>query len=160
VEATGVRGEITSHIIDAAHEMPGTAPESLLVPAFVARQASAIEAALGERLQLHLDGQRAAPHWTRCAAAPSPRAGTDTFELAGARPAEIELRGPLHTWEVQHETYFNIYSDGAIAHQDLLDRTHASSRFATGILQRRRAVVRKFVAEGVHHIFIGPDHIL
>src|SRR5262249_52803018 len=51
VEATGVRGEITSHIIDAAHEMPGTAPESLLVPAFVARQASAIEAALGERLQ-------------------------------------------------------------------------------------------------------------
>ena len=29
-----------------------------------------------------------------------------------------------------------------------------------GAPQSRAAVVRRFVREGVHHIFIGPDHIL
>jgi hydrogenase/urease accessory protein HupE len=82
------------------------------------------------------------------------------FELPGAAPARVQYSGPLHTWEQGHETYFNLYRNGLLAHQDLLDAGRPRSVYVTGLLQSRSQVIRRFLIEGVHHIFIGPDHIL
>ena len=160
IEDGGVRGQVTSHVVDAAHALGGTAPESLLVADFVQRHCSALEAATTPLLQLEFDGRRVTPAWTGCKPAPERRAVTLEFELPGAAPARVQYSGPLHTWEPGHETYFNLYRNGQLAHQDLLDAGHAQSVYDTGLLQSRGAVIRRFLVEGVHHIFIGPDHIL
>ena len=38
IEDGGVRGQVTSHVVDAAHALGGTAPESLLVAPLLASQ--------------------------------------------------------------------------------------------------------------------------
>src|SRR5439155_24263163 len=77
------------------------------------------------------------------------------------RPAgEIAVLGPLFPYDPPHETYLNRYEGGTLEHQDLLDRQHRAATYYAGTRQGVLAVVRAFVLQGVHHIFIGPDHIL
>jgi hydrogenase/urease accessory protein HupE len=54
----------------------------------------------------------------------------------------------------------NVYEREALVHQDLIDRAHPATTWYSGSRQGVWRVVRTFVAQGVHHIFIGPDHIL
>ena len=61
----------------------------------------------------------------------------------------------------QHETFLNVYdARGKILLQDVLTAGHAGADvYATGprgIL----AVLATFIQAGIHHIYIGPDHIL
>lgn len=160
IEPEGVRGQVTAHVVDAAQVVGGMAPESLLAADFVQRHCGALQGAAAALLQLELDGRRVAPVWTRCLAVPERRAVALEFALPGAAPARVRLSGPLYTWEPGHETYFNVYRNGRLAHQDLLDAGRPQSLYDTGLLQGRGQVIRRFLFEGVHHIFIGPDHIL
>src|SRR5439155_11519187 len=54
----------------------------------------------------------------------------------------------------------NVYVGGKLVHEDLLDREHARATYAVGTRQSVWKVVSTFVLAGIHHIFIGPDHIL
>ena len=61
----------------------------------------------------------------------------------------------------QHETFLNVYDrSGHVLAQEVLtaERAHAEvyARGPEGIL----AVLATFIRAGIHHIFIGPDHIL
>jgi len=101
------------------------------------------------------------PQWTTYELVPARRLVRLNWETALAQPpAVIELRGPLFAYDKAHETYFNVHAEGAVVHQDLLDAGTTTSTWATGIAQGRIAVVVRFIREGIHHIFIGPDHIL
>jgi len=80
---------------------------------------------------------------------------------ASARdPAALELSGPLFPYDPAHETYVNVYVDGKLVHEDLLDHEHTGARYEVGTRQSVWYVATTFVQQGVHHIFIGPDHIL
>jgi hydrogenase/urease accessory protein HupE len=70
------------------------------------------------------------------------------------------LVGPLFAYDPQHETYLNVYESGVLRHQDLLDRSRTRYDHFTGGRQGLAAVLRTFLLAGIHHIFIGPDHIL
>jgi hydrogenase/urease accessory protein HupE len=66
----------------------------------------------------------------------------------------------LFPWDPPHETYVNVYDGETIRHQDLLDHRRPNGTYYSGTRQGTLAVVRTFVLQGIHHIFIGPDHIL
>lgn len=53
-----------------------------------------------------------------------------------------------------------MYERGELARQEVLDRGRTTLDFYSGTAQGRFAVFRAFTASGVHHIAIGPDHIL
>jgi hydrogenase/urease accessory protein HupE len=53
-----------------------------------------------------------------------------------------------------------VYEGGGLATQAILDRDHATFEYFAGTRQGIVAVIRKFVSAGVHHILIGPDHLL
>ena len=53
-----------------------------------------------------------------------------------------------------------MYEDGALKHQAILDARHATLDYYAGSFEGVGAVLKTFVASGVHHILIGPDHIL
>lgn len=157
---SGMRGRVSVHVEDMALEIRLATPDSLLNAAFAERRSAELHAALERRLDLRADGHRVEPQWTAMQIAPERKLLRFDWKASGSKPAHVELEGPLLPYDPAHETYFTLYVEGELRHQDLLDAHHTSSPFETGIHQNRWSVVRRFLFEGVHHIFIGPDHVL
>jgi hydrogenase/urease accessory protein HupE len=53
-----------------------------------------------------------------------------------------------------------VYDQGALALQAIVDARHPSCEYFTGTTPGIVAVIRRFVPAGIHHILIGPDHLL
>src|SRR5262249_5175951 len=83
-----------------------------------------------------------------------------TFRARAGPAGRIEIHGPLFPDEVEHQTFLDVYEGGALTHEAVLDARNPGASFFTGGRQRPAVVLRIFVAAGIHHIFIGPDHIL
>jgi hydrogenase/urease accessory protein HupE len=59
-----------------------------------------------------------------------------------------------------HQTFVNVYEDGRLRQQFVLAVNNPERTYYTGTTQGALAVIRTFVPAGIHHILIGPDHIL
>jgi hydrogenase/urease accessory protein HupE len=75
-------------------------------------------------------------------------------------PGRLGVRAALFPYDPNHQTFVNVYEHGTLTHQSILDRRLTAIDYFTGTRQGTVAVVRKFVPAGVHHILIGPDHVL
>jgi hydrogenase/urease accessory protein HupE len=75
-------------------------------------------------------------------------------------PASLVVRAALFPYDANHQTFVNVYEREALRHQGILNASRTSLEYFPGTAQSVLAVVRRFVAEGVRHIAIGPDHIL
>jgi hypothetical protein len=156
----GVEGALTAHVVDLAHESATTAPESLLAPARAAAQGPALFALLAARLAVVGDGDTLRLVYVS-ATPDSERSGVRMrFTAAGATPAEVSVEARLFPYDAQHETFVNAYVADSLRDQDLIDARHPRVAFKTGAAPAIGAVIRRFVQAGIHHIFIGPDHIL
>jgi hydrogenase/urease accessory protein HupE len=161
LEADHLRGSLTAHVFDLAHEVGLASPDSLFESAVAERYADTLIAVLGTRLRLTADHTRVVPRWARPTPVPERTGLRFDFQASWRRlPATLEIEGPLFPYDPQHQTYLNVYEHGRLRHQDLLDASRSVSTHYTGTRQGVMAVVRSFVAAGIHHIFIGPDHIL
>jgi hydrogenase/urease accessory protein HupE len=54
----------------------------------------------------------------------------------------------------------NVYENGELTRQVILNRFESRVDHVFGTRQGSIAVVRRFIPEGIHHILIGPDHLL
>lgn len=154
-------GRVTAHIVDLAHEAGLAVPESLLDAGYTARHADALEGMLARRLSLVADRDTLRPAWSGCEVVPARKAVTFAWRTPWARlPGVLRVTGPLFPYDPQHETYLNVYEAGALRHQDLFDHARTRHDHYTGSRQGLLAVLRTFLLAGIHHIFIGPDHIL
>jgi len=83
-----------------------------------------------------------------------------TFTIPASPPAALEVEAALFPYDPAHQTFVNVYEGGELRQQWILGRgADARTHFAgstAGVL----AVLATFVPSGVHHILIGPDHIL
>lgn len=71
----------------------------------------------------------------------------------------LNVRANLFPEDPRHKVFVNVFRADALVGQYALDRQNAS--FALRTPERSLwSVIITFVREGVHHIFIGPDHIL
>jgi hydrogenase/urease accessory protein HupE len=59
-----------------------------------------------------------------------------------------------------HQTFVNVYEGGALRHQAILDARRTAMTYYAGSWFGVGAVLATFVPAGVHHIAIGPDHLL
>ncbi len=74
-------------------------------------------------------------------------------------PGALEVQANLFPEDSLHKVFVNVYRADALVGQYALDRQDAS--FTLAALERPLwDVITTFVREGIHHIFIGPDHIL
>ncbi len=77
-----------------------------------------------------------------------------------AQPAgTLAVDGVLFPYDPNHRTFVNVY-EGDDPTQAILDSGRSRFEYFAGTRQGAWAVVQKFVPAGVHHIMIGPDHIL
>jgi hydrogenase/urease accessory protein HupE len=150
------------HGFDAAHEVDIQPPERLLDPAVLSLQAGRIVAILQERLQLTADGRRLTNGtWSL----PVPLLDRQSLEMhvryeLRDTPGSVLVTTALFPYDPAHQTFLNVYEQGALRSQAILDRSHSQFEYFAGTRQGVMAVLKKFVPAGIHHILIGPDHLL
>jgi hydrogenase/urease accessory protein HupE len=153
--------QLTIHVFDIAHELGIREPLSLLEPDTLARHSDAAVALLEKRLAVALNGDAAVGVWER----PAPSEQGDSVRVRvryeAGRPIErLAVHGRLFPYDTLHQTFVNIYENGVLATQAVLDTGHPDSLYATGVDPGAWSVIRMFVPLGIHHILIGPDHLL
>jgi hypothetical protein len=148
------------HDLDAARDLNVAAADTLLDAAIAASHRAALVALLTPRLTLTFDGRPVTIEWGALDVVADRQSLRLAFRIAGAKPARVGLQAYVFPYDPIHQTFVNIYEDGALKHQAILDVTRQTADYYSGTTQGRLAVVRTFVLSGIEHIMIGPDHIL
>ena len=93
---------------------------------------------------------------------------------AASAPGVVAVDAVLFPYDPNHQTFLNVYdlsrrsaaeigsakADSDALTQAILDRGRTRFEYFAGSTQGAFAVIRRFVPAGVHHILIGPDHLL
>jgi hydrogenase/urease accessory protein HupE len=155
-----IEATLVIHIFDLGHDLGVSPPEQLLDPAFVASRAADIAALAASRLQLAADGRALTGRWSDPEVLADRQSIRIHWRHALDRPAGVvTVEGTLFPYDPQHQTFINVYETELRA-QAMIDHAHTRFEYFAGSRQGVLAVVEKFVPSGVHHILIGPDHIL
>jgi len=162
-----VRGnalEVTAviHAYDAAYELRIEPIERVLDSGTLSTQAPALAALLNERLRLAVDG---APLGQAEWSVPEPIPDRQSLRLHTRyvledTPGVITVSAYMFPYDPVHQTFVNVYEGDELVTQAILDQGRREFEHTTGTRQGTLAVIRKFVASGIHHILIGPDHML
>jgi hydrogenase/urease accessory protein HupE len=160
IDAGHLEATVVVHDFDVAHELGIEPVERLLDAAFAQEQAARIAAILGPRFEVRIDGQIANATWS----IPDVLADRQSLRFRvtypdGAVPGVVTVRVDAFPYDPLHQTFLNVYEGGALKAQEI-PRPGQAVEYVTGTRQGIWAVVRRFVPSGVHHILIGPDHIL
>jgi len=148
------------HIFDAAHDLEVTPAERLLDPAVASEYGRALVRLLAARIEITVDGRALAVDWS----APEVLADRQSLRLVAHAPLDspagtVAVHAVMFPYDPQHQTFVNIYEGEALT-QAILDLGRPLVEYFAGTRQGVLAVARKFVPAGVHHILIGPDHLL
>jgi hydrogenase/urease accessory protein HupE len=155
-----IEGTLVVHGFDVAHDLKIDSAERLLDPAVLSRVGAAIVRLLAPRLEVTAGGRVLTVAWS------GPEVLLDRQSLAlhlrfplDRAPGTLVVSASLFPYYPTHQTFVNIY-EGDVLTQAILDRRKARCEYFAGTRQGALAVVRKFVPAGIHHILIGPDHLL
>ena len=153
---------VVAHVWDVAHEFDLDDPALVLNPDILRPRGERLGALIGERLQLTVDGRRLAlDGWSEPEILPE----RQSVRLRAQRPLEdgigaVTVSAELFPYDPNHQTFLNVYEDAELTTQAILGGGDARYEYFLGTRQGVWAVLRKFVPSGVHHILIGPDHLL
>jgi hypothetical protein len=157
---TGVDGTLTVHDFDVAHDLGVDPPDRLQDPAIAETYRAQLTRLLETRLNIMLDGTRATPTWGGLEVLADRQSLRLPFRLAAARPGSVRVETVLFPYDPVHQTFINVYEDGALRHQAIIDASRSTFDYYAGTWQGTAAVLAVFVPAGIEHILIGPDHIL
>ena len=152
-------GSLVVHIIDAAHELGITPVERLLDAGVAAANRDRLTALLTQRLALR-GASPLSVEWGAIETVPDRQALRLRFRIHTARPGTLGLHALLFPYDSLHQTFVNVYEDGRLRQQFVLSAGSPDRTYYTGTTQGALAVIGTFVPAGIHHILIGPDHIL
>jgi len=156
-----LEGALVMHVIDLAHDLDVTPAEALLEPAVAESKKDAILSLLRSRLTVAADGRPLELELSRIEPLADRQALSLDLRFPGnGSPGVVRIQCALFPYDPEHQTFLNIYEDGALIHQEIFNKEHTSLDYFTGSRQGAIAVVRRFVPGGIYHIFTGPDHIL
>lgn len=157
---SGVSGTLVLHDFDAAAELADVLPEALTDPQVAAESRDELVRLLGPRIWMTFDGQPVDIEWGAIEALAETQSLRLAFKVKANRPAHLSVHALVFPYDLKHQTFVNIYEDGALRHQAILDISLQDAAYYSGSAQGRLYVVRTFVLSGIQHILIGPDHIL
>jgi hypothetical protein len=159
--ADALSGRLVVHTIDVAHELGLPNPAVLTDPGVAAQHADAIGRVLSARIRFTADGT--ALPWTMTGA--KPLEGQDAIEIQWTAPTsrvpgQLVLDMHAFPYDPNHQSFVNVYEHGALVRQEVLNASRTRADFYSGTRQGMLAVFKAFTRSGIHHIAIGPDHIL
>ena len=149
------------HIFDLAHDLQVSPAERLFEAGMLGERATAIRSILGPRLMLTADGRPLIAEWSAPEVLPQRQSVMLRLRYPiDASPGALAVAAAIFPYDPNHQTFVNVYERGTLTTQMILDRAHRRIEYFPGTRQGKLALVRKFIGAGVHHILIGPDHIL
>ena len=161
IEPSAVDVALVAHIFDLAHDLQINPADRLLDPSLVAEREHAMKALLGPRLRLDVDGQTVTGVWGGVEILRERQSLRFHIRYpVTSTPGTIAVDTVMFPYDPMHQTFVNIYEGETLTSQMILDGKHAHLDYFAGSRQGVLAVVKKFVPAGVHHILIGPDHLL
>src|SRR5262249_34880823 len=161
LDHSGIDAVLTAHIYDLAHDLQVAPMERLLDGAFLATEEAAIRALLTPRLQITADGRSLPPEWLQPEILQERQSIRFHLRyLVQDAPGSVSVSTLMFPYDPNHQTFVNVYEADTLTSQIILDVNHTQTEYFAGTRQGVFAVVRKFIPAGVHHILIGPDHLL
>jgi len=157
----GIEASVTASCTDLAHDLPGVEPAMLLKSDVLATQRDALAKLISSRLTIEADGSLLNGLIGSMDPVPEKndvRIGMH-FPWSGS-PDQIVMKSGLFPYDSRHRTFLNIYIGDALQRQEIFETNSGTVTFEPSSHQGIASVIRQFTVEGVHHIFIGPDHIL
>jgi hydrogenase/urease accessory protein HupE len=154
-----IDGTLVVHVIDVAHELSTAPPERLLDPGTIEPLLGRIAGILAPRLSLRAGGDFT-PAWLSVEPMPDDLALRFRFTIPDAAPGALTIDTDLFPYDPQHQTFINIYEADQLHRQLIFDTGTEAYTYYLGTTQGALAVMRTFITSGIHHILIGPDHIL
>lgn len=159
--SSGMEATLILHDFDVAHDLGISPPERLHEAAFLAERAPSIRALLADRLQVTADGKSLKPDWGSPEALVDRQAVRVVLRFPGvSAPGKLGISANMFPYDPMHQTFVNIYEDGNLTRQMILNNFQRRIDHVTGTRQGALGVIARFVPEGIHHILIGPDHLL
>ena len=155
----GIEGTLVVHVIDAAHELDISPPERLLENEVAERTREQLGAILKPRLLLRSD-HRLDLQWTSLEVLRDDTALRLKYRIPNEAPGSLALDARLFPYDPLHQTFINIYEDGTLKQQLIFNADSKEYVYYAGTTQGVLAVMQTFTSSGIHHILIGPDHIL
>ena len=155
-----LRGRLVLHDLDVAHDLGLASADSLGTDDGVRARAEEIAGLMRSRLVLLVDG-RPVP-WQAAGVRPlaEQNAVEITWDTRATVSGRLEVRAHIFPYDPNHQTFLNVYESGALVRQEVLSAIRPSLLVYAGTRQGLWAVFSTFTASGIHHIAIGPDHIL
>jgi hydrogenase/urease accessory protein HupE len=153
---------VVVHTFDVANDLKIQPPEKLFERETLNTQGSAIIELIQSRLALTADGEALRNStWSAPEGVPDRQSIRAHATYMLPRPAgRFDVVTLMFPYDPQHKTFLNVYENGAVAAQAILDKDRTAFEYFTGTRQGIRSVLQRFVPAGVHHILIGPDHLL
>ena len=160
LQATAIEGTVVAHIFDLSHDLNVEPAERLLDPAVAAQQSAAIARLFAGRLTVTANGVTLTPRWSSAEVVPDRQSLKLAVRYTLSAPAgTVLVRASMFPYDPQHQTFLNVYEGSALT-QAILDHGRSDFEYFAGTRQGAFAVVQKFLPAGIHHILIGPDHLL
>ena len=154
-----IEGTLVVHIIDAAHDLGIDPPEKLLDRSVAYGNLDRLTALIMQRMVLRAD-QPLTIQWGDVDMIPERQGLQLQFRIHTPRPATLGIHALMFPYDRLHQTFVNVYEDGGLRQQFVLSADNADRTYYTGTTQGALAVIKTFIPAGIHHILIGPDHIL
>ncbi|GAA0274502.1 HupE/UreJ family protein [Alteraurantiacibacter aestuarii] len=154
-----IEGTLTVHLIDIGHELEMDEVAILLDQGVLSSQYSQIGSVLDGMISIGA-GELPAPEWQSAEPLPGDDAIRLRFTIPAPSPGALEVDANLFPRDPLHQTFVNVYEDGDLRQQWLFDRGSDPQTYFTGTSAGVLAVMGTFVPSGIHHIMIGPDHVL
>ena len=153
-------GTLTMHVLDPAHDLGISPAERLYAPGVLAARVKEIEADVEKGLYLRSGDRPLKLEWTGFAAVPDQSQIRLSYRIADVSAGKLSVRTDLYIYDRNHQTFVNIYLDGELRQQWIFNHGAPERTYYFGTTAGALEVIRTFVPAGVHHILIGPDHIL
>jgi hypothetical protein len=152
---------LSAHIVDVAHDL-GLESPNLLLDGPAPPDTRTLLGELQRRLNLRMDDRQMT---CRANVVPERFPATQTVRWsfacdAGTAGGTLSIDGPSFPYDPEHQTFVNLYADGVLRGQAVLDRAHRSASFHVGQTQSRLETLQRFLIAGIQHILTGPDHLL
>ncbi len=153
---------VVVHVFDLAHDLNLQPAEALLGEVALKAHAASVTALVEKRLNVSVDGT---PVSSFAWLPPEMIPDRQSVRLRAAYrlprpPGRLDVTVLMFPYDPQHKTFLNIYENSSVTAQAILDANRTTFSYFAGTTQGIWAVLRKFVPAGLHHILIGPDHIL
>jgi hydrogenase/urease accessory protein HupE len=158
--ASGIEASLVLHDFDLAHDLGISPPEKLRDPNLLAERTASIRALISERLVISGDGAVLKPEWGMTEVLSDRQSVRVLMQFPRVTPGKLEISARMFPYDPMHQTFINIYEDGELTRQIILNNSETRAQYITGTRQGALSVIARFVPEGIHHILIGPDHLL